>query len=1482
MNRMTFGDAPVPAPTSDSTLIDFIRPEVRDAVIFFRPCPATIRGLVESAPAPGELALLCAHNSLAELRELIRQTEFEAGPQSIVFFHGGITQSLRVFPLRWRLALIAGPAEEISSSELSELADSLASNAMLVWYGPDLKAEGLLDNLVATGTAQPDENRSTDFRVLWTRNRLPRLAASVRPADWSIVRTLLIERDYLNAVSSGGPKLADALRSLRLTCLMADSVARSGSAGWPYQAPTPYFAIPPGLPDGRPWPRISIVTPSFNQGRFIEESILSVLGQGYPNLEYIVIDGGSTDETGAALERYRDQLDYVVSEKDDGQSDAINKGMAIVTGEIVTWLNSDDMLAPGALFAIAIAFATSHAEIVAGIAEIYRDGKLIYEHITACSDGPLPLDDLLDLDCGWNAGQFFYQPEVFFTRELWHRAGGYVDTTLFYSMDYELWLRFAVQRAQLHVIGRPIARYRQHDDQKTSIESRFKAELITVRQRFLDRSGYQPAPRQRPLPDFTRRLRVTSLNDLGWHYGAGIAHGRLAEALRRAGCDVSAVAFREGTVSASSVKGYDPAELAEHIAEHQPDLVLLGNVHGANISPFVLSEVFNRWPSLIVLHDLWWVTGRCAYPGSCERFRTGCDASCPTPDQYPQLAPNLIAGAWKSKRLLYRSTRPPVLLGQSTWTVEMARSAFSGTEAPPIERISYGFPVDLFRPRDRRACREMLDLPRDRFIVLFPASSIIDERKGADQVRSLVRGLRLPSLFFVAIGLGASEELDLSPDIFRALGYIEDPNKIALIYAAADIIVAPSREETFGQIYVEAIASGTPAIGHGLTGTAEALLDGMTGLTTMAPDAESLETAVVALYRDRMRRDAMAFWGRVHAENEWSLEACAQHFFAALRRLGLIDALGLPHRIGFRRGPSDPEAVEDLYQSTDSWRPVSGMGGREGPLPEYGLPTQFYWCLGPKAEIDLVVERPGRYLVLLDCINRLFDNQVVTLSIDGHPVAQAGLPYRTNGDGFLVDAIVELGQTRNRLEISFDKWREPDADEQQPLAMVLQSVHMLPFQPIDRCQGGEPWPLRNLPTGRGRGIATDTRGHPVSDRPAEGAARAMGDFFIIIPTLNSAEFLERCLASIILIQPGNFSVRVHVQDAQSTDDTVKIAEAWAPRNVTISSERDDGLYDALTRAATRTRPGEIMTWLGSDDVLLPGTLATVASIFDQLPEVQWLTGLPFCGNEVGEGYTPGPPMPYIRADLAAGKYEGRSKAFVMQEGSFWRSDLWHKVGGVDPHLKLAGDWDLWRRFAQQTPLYAVTFPLGRFTRRKGQKSEDMEPYYLEIDASREASPVDDFCSYQLSRYAFAEEWIVEKQNHRNSWIPISGVGGRERPLPEHGLPTQFRWCLGPKAEIDLLVERPGRYLVLLDCINRMFDIQIVTFSIDGRHVAQAGLPNRTNGHGFLVEAIVELGQTRNRLEISFDKWREPDAGEQRPLAMVLQSVHVLPFQPRDP
>src|SRR5215831_8727039 len=208
--------------------------------------------------------------------------------------------------------------------------------------------------------------------------------------------------------------------------------------GWPY-VDLNAVDLPKTLPGAVPWPKISIVTPSFNQGRYLEETILSVLNQRYPNVEHIVIDGGSSDETPRILDRYRDRLTFAVSEPDNGQSHAINKGMAKATGDLLTWLNSDDMLAPGALAAAALAFHTSGAEMIAGVCQLFSNGKLVGQHLTSCENGLLPLNDLLDLDGGWNAGQFFYQAEVMFKRSLFDQASGYVNEQLFYSMDYELW-----------------------------------------------------------------------------------------------------------------------------------------------------------------------------------------------------------------------------------------------------------------------------------------------------------------------------------------------------------------------------------------------------------------------------------------------------------------------------------------------------------------------------------------------------------------------------------------------------------------------------------------------------------------------------------------------------------------------------------------------------------------------------------------------------------------------------------------------------------------------------------------------------------------------------------------------------------------------------------------------------------------------------------------------------------------------------------
>ena len=114
------------------------------------------------------------------------------------------------------------------------------------------------------------------------------------------------------------------------------------------------------------FPKISIVTPSFNQAEFIEETILSVLNQKYPNLEYIIIDGGSSDGTIDIIKKYEDKIAYWISEKDDGQSYAINKGLQRSTGEIISWLNSDDIFSNNALYTIASAFKKFQSPLIVG------------------------------------------------------------------------------------------------------------------------------------------------------------------------------------------------------------------------------------------------------------------------------------------------------------------------------------------------------------------------------------------------------------------------------------------------------------------------------------------------------------------------------------------------------------------------------------------------------------------------------------------------------------------------------------------------------------------------------------------------------------------------------------------------------------------------------------------------------------------------------------------------------------------------------------------------------------------------------------------------------------------------------------------------------------------------------------------------------------------------------------------------------------
>ena len=207
-------------------------------------------------------------------------------------------------------------------------------------------------------------------------------------------------------------------------------------------------------------PKISIVTPSYNQAGYIEDNIRSIIEQNYDNVEYIIVDGLSTDGTIDILNKYKnnDRISKIIIEKDNGQTDALIKGFNHCTGNIYGWINSDDMLEPNALSIIAQQFKeNANIDILVGnLMVIEADGKEV---------GIWPRKQMNNED--WqNMTQGIGQPSVFFTSSAYKAIGG-LSPDLEYSMDYDLFMRFGIGNYQFRYINNVLARFRVHSESKS-------------------------------------------------------------------------------------------------------------------------------------------------------------------------------------------------------------------------------------------------------------------------------------------------------------------------------------------------------------------------------------------------------------------------------------------------------------------------------------------------------------------------------------------------------------------------------------------------------------------------------------------------------------------------------------------------------------------------------------------------------------------------------------------------------------------------------------------------------------------------------------------------------------------------------------------------------------------------------------------------------------------------------------------------------
>ncbi|MDB5648445.1 glycosyltransferase [Methylobacterium sp.] len=638
-----------------------------------------------------------------------------------------------------------------------------------------------------------------------------------------------------------------------------------GIADWPFgMRRSEDFCQAWALPGDRDWPRIRV---------------LILADKAHTETEAVGLAATRASIEGQA---YRD-LRYDIVRAGPEAAARLAEYTADPAFDALILLRPGDLLAPGGLAALGLEAALSGAEIVAGLRVVFGTEPLGLDAPAAC---PGALDDTAPPD---GALAPFTGGELLLSRTLVQRAGGFDPEAPYPVAD--LWRRLVRQGARLARVGRPV---------------------------FLQHAAEDHVAAMPP------GLSIAMLTDFGYSGGAGIGHRRLADALAHGGHHVSHLTL--GTESpAAAAEWTERFPRAEaRIAAGGFDLILAGNLHGATRSTDILERLGRSAPVAVVLHDLFPLTGRCAFPGDCAVIAQGCDARCPSPTAYPQLAPTQIAAAFAHKRAVLAGSHAPLLLGNSRWTEATARRlAPAGTR---IDRITLAFPTGVFRPGDRADLRRQLGLPPDDVLVMFAAVIADAPGKGAAELAAILRRIAGPGIGFVAVG-----RLD-DPAAFGlanlvAAGPIGNEETLARWYGACDVYVTASRNETLGQTPVEAALCGTPTVAYRSTGLTTAVIDGVSGhLTDVGPEA--LEAALRTLIADAPARRRLGALGRI------AVEARHSHAAALMRLNDVLVAQGiLPPGAGTGRIRFAPEMLAQFACARER------APGRSGTVPAPSRPA---------------------------------------------------------------------------------------------------------------------------------------------------------------------------------------------------------------------------------------------------------------------------------------------------------------------------------------------------------------------------------------------------------------------------------------------------------------------------------------------------------------------------------------------------------------
>lgn len=389
-----------------------------------------------------------------------------------------------------------------------------------------------------------------------------------------------------------------------------------------------------------------------------------------------------------------------------------------------------------------------------------------------------------------------------------------------------------------------------------------------------------------------RPLRVVFLNDVGFQYGAGIALKRQAASFLLNGSEVHVVAWNPGQNTPPPIitgiaqaagwggfhavthchhgQGMAPADIVTEVVSTvrglQPDVVITGNLHGTGW-PLSLIQELTKIDALVVayMHDCYWATGRCAYPGSCHLYEVGCNETCPTANEYPALPPFEIAPAWRAKAGIFASRAGIPLVTNSNWTTRLARRRYG--EDANIDCVHLAVDHELFAPMSKAFARRLLRLPVEGHIVVMGAVDILNKWKGGELFRgihSALQGRRDVSLVLFGHSSGMLKST-------KSFGLIDDERLLPLILNCADIFVGTATEEAFGQTLLEASSCGIPVTAFDVGGVSDVVVSGETGLLVSELSVTALYAAIERLLSDRLLRETLGGNARRRVEAHFTL-----------------------------------------------------------------------------------------------------------------------------------------------------------------------------------------------------------------------------------------------------------------------------------------------------------------------------------------------------------------------------------------------------------------------------------------------------------------------------------------------------------------------------------------------------------------------------------------------------------------------------------